>query len=137
MSGRLAFFSSATLDVSTVEKLSKQLREALGAYARSDRLVASANDFGVAEVLADRSSVTLIVSEHLVRLVDRRLVGADWLRKPAPVSGPPPRFVFASLKGGSDVRPHFPWQPRTLRPGAYEFSQSTLIWKPPAWARCF
>jgi hypothetical protein len=100
MSGRLAFFSSATLDVSTVEKLSKQLREALGAYARSDRLVASANDFGVAEVLADRSSVTLIVSEHLVRLVDRRLVGADWLRKPAPVSGPPPRFVFASLKGG-------------------------------------
>ncbi len=41
-----------------------------------------------------------MVGEHLVRLVDRRLVGADWLRKPAPVSGPPPRFVFASLKGG-------------------------------------
>lgn len=35
-----------------------------------------------------------------VRLVDRRVVGADWLRTPAPAAGWPPRLVFASLKGG-------------------------------------
>jgi hypothetical protein len=27
-------------------------------------------------------------------------VGADWLRRPAPLASSPPRFVFASLKGG-------------------------------------
>lgn len=32
--------------------------------------------------------------------MDRRLVGADWLRPPSPAAPPPPRFVFASLKGG-------------------------------------
>lgn len=100
ISGRLAFFSSTTLDAPAVEKLEKRLRDALGNYARRDRPVASATDFGVGEVLADRSSITLMVSKHLVRLVDRRLVGADWLRKPAPASVSPPRFVFVSLKGG-------------------------------------
>lgn len=100
VSGRLAFFSATSLDQRTVKKLSKRLREALGHYARSDQLIASANDLGVAEVLAERSSLTLKVGEHSIRLIDRRLVGADWLRKPKAVSPPPPRFVFASLKGG-------------------------------------
>ncbi|MGB9145175.1 MAG: hypothetical protein WCC14_05100 [Acidobacteriaceae bacterium] len=35
-----------------------------------------------------------------VYVVDRRLVGADWLRDPEPSAGPPARFVFSSLKGG-------------------------------------
>jgi len=35
-----------------------------------------------------------------VNLVDRRIVGADWLRDPAPSARPPIRFVFASIKGG-------------------------------------
>ena len=35
-----------------------------------------------------------------VNLVDRRMVGADWLRNPEPASGAPARFVFSSLKGG-------------------------------------
>lgn len=35
-----------------------------------------------------------------VWLVDRRLVGADWLRQPAAAIRPPVRLVFASIKGG-------------------------------------
>jgi hypothetical protein len=35
-----------------------------------------------------------------VNLVDRRLVGADWLRTPSPSAAPPMRIVFASIKGG-------------------------------------
>jgi len=36
-----------------------------------------------------------------IRLVDRRIVGADWLRRPSvPARGRTPRLVFASLKGG-------------------------------------
>jgi cellulose biosynthesis protein BcsQ len=35
-----------------------------------------------------------------VRLVDRRMVGVDWLRKPVLSAPAPARLVFASLKGG-------------------------------------
>lgn len=35
-----------------------------------------------------------------VRIVDRRIVGADWLRRPGPQSPTIPRFFFVSLKGG-------------------------------------
>lgn len=35
-----------------------------------------------------------------VLLVDRRMVGADWLRDIAPTAAPPLRLVFASIKGG-------------------------------------
>lgn len=35
-----------------------------------------------------------------VRLVDRRMVGGDWLRSPGPEASPPVRFVFGSIKGG-------------------------------------
>jgi len=118
----------------TVEAVAR----ALGAYARSDRPVASANDFGVAEVLADRSSVTLI-SERAPRPAGRSAPGRGRLASQActrlRTSSP---VCFAKLEGGRrTLDPHFPWQPRTSRPGAYEFSQSTLIWKRPAWARCF
>ena len=35
-----------------------------------------------------------------VHLVDRRMVGGDWLRNPEPAASAPARIVFASLKGG-------------------------------------
>lgn len=35
-----------------------------------------------------------------VNLVDRRIVGADWLCNPGPAAAPPLRLVFASVKGG-------------------------------------
>jgi cellulose biosynthesis protein BcsQ len=40
------------------------------------------------------------IGDVAIRYIDRRVVGADWLRAPAPVHRKPPRFVFASLKGG-------------------------------------
>lgn len=98
--GRLAFFAATPLDATVVERLSLRLRQGLGAYARVDRSVAGANDYGAANVREDSSTLTLLAGERRIRLVDRRLVGADWLRVPAPPAPPPPRFVFASLKGG-------------------------------------
>lgn len=35
-----------------------------------------------------------------VNIVDRYIVGADWLRQPISTAPAPIRFVFASLKGG-------------------------------------
>jgi len=98
--GRLCFFAASELDETTVERLSDRLRIALGPYARSDRVAAGATDYGVTQVLTDPAALTVAAGAYRVRLLDRRLVGADWLRAPFPAAPPPPRFVFASLKGG-------------------------------------
>lgn len=98
--GRLAFFAATELDVEVAERLSGSLRDALAHYARTDRTVAGIGEFGVSEILADPSMLQVNVDGCSIRLVDRRLVGADWLRAPAAVAAPPQRFVFASLKGG-------------------------------------
>ncbi len=98
--GQLAFFANAPLGLDTTERVSLALREKLGAYARSDRVLAGAEDYGADAVLQDRSAVQVSAGNRTLRVVDRRLVGADWLRYPAPPAPPPPRIVFASLKGG-------------------------------------
>jgi hypothetical protein len=98
--GCLAFFAAKPLDQQTVDELSAELRRELGAYSRPDRVVAGPDDYGSAAVREDPSALTVVVGVSPVRLVDRRLVGADWLHAPAPPARPPPRFVFASLKGG-------------------------------------
>lgn len=98
-SGRLAFFAGVSLEAETSDRVSAVLRDRLGPYARTDRVLAGADDFGVSRVLKDPHKLLLSVGEHCVRLVDRRMVGADWLRVPTAPSAPPPRLVFASLKG--------------------------------------
>lgn len=98
--GRLAFFASDELDQATIEALSKRLREELGPYARPDRVVAEPTDYGAEQVLSDTSALPMVREGYRFRLLDRRLVGADWLRTPVPAASPPPRLVFASLKGG-------------------------------------
>ncbi len=97
--GCLAFFAPRPLAAEEAERLAQALRQALGPYARPDRVVAGSNDYGAAAVSGDASAIT-VVGEHAIRLVDRRLVGADWLRAPAPPAPPPPRVVFTSIKGG-------------------------------------
>lgn len=98
--GRLAFFTSRKLPEEMIEQLTGELVATLGGYARADRPVADRDDFSTASVLEDPSTLQVMVGARQIRLVDRRLVGGDWLRAPAPSAPPPPRFVFASLKGG-------------------------------------
>lgn len=99
-SGRLAFFGAASLEASIYETLSQDLRKRLGAYARTDRVLAGPDDFGAARVLADSTVVQVRIGGTRIRLVDRRLVGGDWQRQPASAAPLPARFAFASLKGG-------------------------------------
>ena len=98
--GRLSFFAGTDFDPAALRRLSRRLRKELGVYARSDRIIAAVDDFGASDVLNDAGALTVTVNSYRVRLVNRRLVGADWLRRPAVAAPPPPRFVFASLKGG-------------------------------------
>jgi hypothetical protein len=100
ITGRLAFFVPFEIDEATTDRVSLSLRQALGGYARTDRILAGKDDFSTASVLADPTAAQVKAGDHVVRLVDRRLVGADWLRAPAPPASGPPRFVFASIKGG-------------------------------------
>lgn len=100
VTGQLAFFSGVPLDDVAKRQLTEALRDALGSYARTDRLLAVPSDPGATVTLQDSSASDTRVGEHVVRVVDRRIAGADWLRQPAPAALPPRRFVFASLKGG-------------------------------------
>ena len=98
--GRLAFLMRAHVAKGRAKLISRRLFDALGPYARKDRVFASGDDFGVEEALSDPTAAIVMVNGIRTRLLDRRLVGADWLRSPSPPAPPPPRYVFASLKGG-------------------------------------
>ncbi len=98
--GRLTFFLPTEIDNLVLEELSARIHSALGHYARTDRVIAGPTDFGAYEILHDQMLLHIPVEKYKIRLIDRRLAGADWLRAPAPAAAPPPRFVFASLKGG-------------------------------------
>lgn len=100
ITGRLAFVLSSEFDPELVERVKKLLQHALGPYARNDRLLVTPSDFGAESLLKSPSALSIKVNDSSIRLIDRRLVGADWLRTPANKAPPPPRFVFASLKGG-------------------------------------
>lgn len=100
ITGRLAFVLPHAFDAELIDRVGQRLKNELGPYARSDRLLAAFNDFGAESLLNAPSALSIKVKSSTIRLIDRRLVGADWLRAPANKAPPPPRFVFASLKGG-------------------------------------
>lgn len=97
-SGHLSFFHNDRLK----EDQKKAIAASLQAipWTRKDRVLADLNDFGASELLNDTAALTINEGSLRFRLVDRRLIGADWLRHPRGRAAPPPRFVFASLKGG-------------------------------------
>ncbi len=99
-SGRLTFFLDAESTAERLEQASEALRQALGVYARPDRVLADRESPGAARILADPSATTMDVGGRSVRLVDRRVVGVDWQESPAPEASGAARFVFGSLKGG-------------------------------------
>ena len=100
IAGRLAFFAASPLTPETVARVSSSLHEQLGAYARGDRVLAGCDDVGAPQVLNDPNRMVVDAGGYRRRFLDRRMVGADWLLAPAEPSPPPPRFVFASIKGG-------------------------------------
>jgi MinD-like ATPase involved in chromosome partitioning or flagellar assembly len=97
-SGQLSFFSATEIGAERIDEVSKQLL-AIGPYIRADRPLADINGFGVSGIL-EEPALSVEVGSFRIKLLDRRLVGADWLRLPARLVSQPPRFVFASLKGG-------------------------------------
>lgn len=98
--GRLSFFVADDICDTKKRALASALTEALAGYARPDRVIATAHDPGAQSILQSTDALPWRVGGVRVRLIDRRFVGADWLRRPAPAADDTPRFVFASIKGG-------------------------------------
>jgi hypothetical protein len=78
-----------------------QLRQALGAYALAEPVLPTALYPSMAA--AGPREIAVLIGDgefQWIRLLDRRIVGADWLTSLAKPSEGPPRLVFGSLKGG-------------------------------------
>jgi cellulose biosynthesis protein BcsQ len=105
-SGRLTFvllIDVPSRDIRTT--LATLAVDELGAYVDKDGFAVATPDELFDDRLKDVGNAMRLEIDHhrfkgVVNLIDRRMVGADWLRKPLPASGYPARFVFASVKGG-------------------------------------
>ncbi len=99
-SGRLAFFAATEVDAEKADRIERGLRESVGNYAREDRPLVQPSSPGAQRVLNDAGARSFEIDALTIRYLDRRIVGADWLRSPEVAADAPPRFAFASLKGG-------------------------------------
>lgn len=103
-SGRLAFISSNPLSTEQRESVAQAAQSALPAYCREGSVVFYQDQPGVSSILRRARGytgpVTVDGEELRVNVLEQRIVGADWLEAPAATQSHPPRFVFASIKGG-------------------------------------
>lgn len=99
--GRLAVFLDTPVPADRLEITEAKARATLGGYARLSGAIADATAPGAQRVLSEAVHWPALFVEGLcVHLIDRRIVGADWLRQPVQSSSRIPRVVFTSLKGG-------------------------------------
>jgi cellulose biosynthesis protein BcsQ len=103
-SGRLTFFAKERLDPEIKARVSQELYTALGRFARAGRVIVDPADVGYSPIRDDPNSrsvrVEVEASPRFVRVLDKQIAGMDWLLHLDPELASPPRFVFASLKGG-------------------------------------
>lgn len=105
VTGRLTFVVLTNRSLESRQILAEKALEQLSAYVDSEGFAVATPDELFDDRLKELSNARSVPLESPtflgnVFLVDRRMVGADWLRNPAPYSAPPVRLVFASLKGG-------------------------------------
>lgn len=99
--GRIAFCSKDKITDRKSRELIKQLIAAVGGYVREDRPIANADAPGVSKLFQDPEVRSILVDGREVRLLERRLAGADWLRIPSVTTRRNAICItFASIKGG-------------------------------------
>jgi cellulose biosynthesis protein BcsQ len=99
--GRLAIVVPLSIDERQRKEIEAELREKLGEYARPEAPIVDLTSPGARRLLHEaKTSAPIAVGTFQIRLLDRRIVGADWLRPPAETAPGIPRLVFTSLKGG-------------------------------------
>lgn len=99
--GRLSIVLRMDLSADRRKGAESEIRKVLGGYARPDQVVSDINGSDSYQLLEEASLIPPIsIGDFKVRVLDRRVVGADWLRAPASLATRVPRIVLASLKGG-------------------------------------
>lgn len=104
--GRLAFITPHSLEAEQTQKVTATLRDTLRPYVLESRVVLDPHSPGVSFILESTPALDRQVQLERgivrIKVMDRRVVGMDWLAGPQPGwrSPQPARFVFASLKGG-------------------------------------
>lgn len=103
--GKLSYLSKKKLDESAIERLLKELSDKLGNYFAEDVGLIQPGEFGFEQLLSAPARWELIWINNEIPLyvdvVDRRIVGQDWLIAPETEGEPEPRrLVFWSIKGG-------------------------------------
>lgn len=86
-------------------KLASRAQDELGAYVDKGGFAVATPEELFDDTLRSIGAALRLPIDHklfdgYVYLVDRRIVGADWLRTPEPGASAPARIVFSSLKGG-------------------------------------
>ncbi len=100
--GRLSLFLAGSASRVNDRVALEAALSKLAPHVRADRMVVTSDEAGADVVLAETQVQWLRLpgrDDHY-RLVDRRVVGVDWLRTPAVEQTEPRRIVFASVKGG-------------------------------------
>lgn len=99
--GRLSVVLPEQASEAKIEEAESKLRSTLGGYARPERLVIDIDAPGARPLLDEANTISVVrVDGVAIHLLDRRIVGSDWLRPPARSAQSVPRIVFSSLKGG-------------------------------------
>ncbi|MCP4700851.1 MAG: AAA family ATPase [Gammaproteobacteria bacterium] len=103
-SGYLAFIADAPLPDKAKANTEATLKARISAYCREGRTLLDPEQPGVSVILQQgrENKIVINVGKFAVQLIERRIVGQDWLTAPAEgwKSPEPARFVFASQKGG-------------------------------------
>lgn len=103
--GRLSFLSNKKLGEIETTKLQERLSASLHHYFAADIGIVQPGEFGFDQLAAAPSRWELVLlNDNLyvyLDIVDRRVVGQDWLKSPSEEPEPKPRrLVFWSVKGG-------------------------------------
>lgn len=102
INGQLGIIVPTELGETDKEKLTDALISNLGSYARPYALVTDISGFDASSLLSEgQNQPSVAVDGQSIHVLDRRVVGMDWLKAPAvSLSGAIPLIVFASIKGG-------------------------------------
>lgn len=104
--GKLAVVLDRALTEEEQTKACARVIERLGAYARSTP-IRGRDDPGADVLLREAGAGRRIrvigveaAPEYMIQLIDRRIVGADWMAPPVGIAKGVPRIAFLSIKGG-------------------------------------
>lgn len=103
-SGRLSFITATPISDEMAELAAQNAFEAAAPYVRADGSVMGVDVPGVESVIANAPVYEQVIQtsggDVRLKVIDQRIVGADWLETPSSSAGGAPRYVFASIKGG-------------------------------------